>query len=115
MFEEIKHAARRTATVRRNTNLTPLQHHLLRELTADDRFVVVPSDKNLGPAIMDCEIYIKRALQDHLGNDKAFALLSSQQAHAILHKVKSDVKQLVMEHKKLLTTAEKAWFDRHFH
>jgi hypothetical protein len=59
MFEEIEHTACRTAKVRRNTNLSPLQHQLLRELANDNCFIIVPSDKNLGPAIMDREIYIK--------------------------------------------------------
>lgn len=113
MFEEIEHTARGSAKVRRNTNLSPLQHRLLRELANDNRFVIVPSDKNLGPALMDREIYIKRVLQDHLGNDKTYQQLSPQRAQCILQQVKSEVEHLIQEHKEILTTAERTWFERH--
>jgi hypothetical protein len=87
MFEEIEHTARCTSKVQQNTNLSPLQHQLLWELANNNHFGIVPSDKNLGPALMDHEIYIKRVLQDHLGNNKTYQQLSPQGAQRILQQV----------------------------
>ena len=65
----------------RRTNLTPPQHRLLTEVANDDRFIVVNTDKNLGPAIMDRVTYIERALIDHLGNTNTYEYIARHLAN----------------------------------
>jgi hypothetical protein len=65
-FERLTlHASKR----RRNRfNLNPQQYWVLRTLKSDRCFIVVLTDKNLGPAIMERDEYIKRVLDDHLND-----------------------------------------------
>ncbi len=48
------------------TSLTPNQKITLNELKQSTEFIIMPSDKNLGPAIMNREEYIKQVLTEHL-------------------------------------------------
>ena len=50
---QIKTLSRSFSHRRRHCNLSPLQHHLLRKVKDDKRFIVCLTDKNLGPAIME--------------------------------------------------------------
>jgi hypothetical protein len=47
-------------------NLLWHQHLALSQLQKDHRFLIISCDKNLGPAIIERDTYIKRALNDHL-------------------------------------------------
>jgi hypothetical protein len=47
-------------------NLTASQLHTLKELKTVKYIILQPSDKNLGPAILDYEDYIKHILEEHL-------------------------------------------------
>ena len=64
---ELKNAAQRFQ-VRRKSNITKLQLTTLKKLHKNDNFIVAPSDKNLGPVIMERYKYIKRAIKEHLGD-----------------------------------------------
>ena len=69
----------RTNTHRFSTNLTRRQHHLLRQLLGDLNFIIVPSDKNLGPCIIERDVYITKGLKDHLMNKKVYLNLTEQE------------------------------------
>ena len=47
-------------------NLTPIQERLLESFSNNPDFLVVPSDKNLGPVLLDRTTYVRRCLDDHL-------------------------------------------------
>jgi hypothetical protein len=44
-------------------NLTPLQRSALTKLRQNNNFIIKPTDKNLGPAVMDASTYVKQVLQ----------------------------------------------------
>jgi hypothetical protein len=48
------------------SNLTPIQSKALHSLKQNKQLVIKPTDKNLGPAIMDLDAYILQTLQEHL-------------------------------------------------
>mmetsp|Transcript_13423 Transcript_13423/g.32329 ORF Transcript_13423/g.32329 Transcript_13423/m.32329 type:complete len:711 (-) Transcript_13423:1443-3575(-) len=48
------------------SNLTPIQRRLLLTLRHNPDFLVLNSDKNLGPVIMERDTYVRRCLSDHL-------------------------------------------------
>jgi len=59
--------------VTRNNNKTPpcvsltaLQKTTIRELKHSDEFIILPTDKNLGPSIMNRDAYITQVFQEHL-------------------------------------------------
>jgi hypothetical protein len=47
-------------------NLTPLQKAAMKSLRSNSNIVIKPTDKNLGPAVLDAETYSKQVLQEHL-------------------------------------------------
>jgi len=65
---------------RSHPNITREQKTRLRELKQDERIVILPTDKNLGPSVLDTETYIDRALQDHLLNETNYRQLSQEEA-----------------------------------
>jgi hypothetical protein len=50
------------------SNLLPFQRTALTDLRRSSQHVVFNADKNLGPCIIERNIYIQRALQDHLSD-----------------------------------------------
>ena len=58
------------------TNLLPHQRCALSTLQQQDTFLIVPCDKNLGPAIIEHHDYLKIAMRDHLNNTTTYKLLN---------------------------------------
>jgi hypothetical protein len=69
-------------TRRVESNLTPLQTRLLQAFKNSDDFIVFPSDKNLGPALLERSEYINRALKDHLADPNTYQRLTEADASA---------------------------------
>jgi hypothetical protein len=65
---------------RAKPNLTPYQGRLLRLLAASDDFIVFPSDKNLGPVILERAECIRRAHTDHLSDSQTYKQLTMTEA-----------------------------------
>jgi hypothetical protein len=59
------HLPKNTATPN-VSNLTPIQSKALHSLKQNKQLVIKPTDKNLGPAIMDLDAYILQTLREHL-------------------------------------------------
>ena len=58
----------------------PLQTAALCDLTNSLDIIVFKTDKNLGPAVVERSVYIRRALDDHLLDTNTYRYLSEQQA-----------------------------------
>ena len=58
------------------TNLLPYQTHALQLLQQQQDFLICPCDKNLGPAIIERDDYIKIAMKDHLLDGRTYRRLS---------------------------------------
>ena len=54
------------------------QQHALCFLRQTTDFVILKTDKNLGPAILEKDAYVQRAMQDHLSSDTYWQLTSNQ-------------------------------------
>ncbi len=68
-----------------NTNLTRLQHHCLKAIKDDDRFIICMSDKNLGPVIMERATYLRKCFEEHLLCPRTYLRLSKEEATEKLH------------------------------
>lgn len=99
---------------RRPSNLSPAQHRLIRAIKADRRFIVCLTDKNLGPAILERAVYIRRAFQDHLGNANTYRALTSNDAEQLMEDTASRLKALIARHRSQLPYHELTYFERSF-
>ena len=61
------------------TNLLPHQHRALRTLQQHQRFLIVPCDKNLGPAIIEHHNYLKITMRDHLSDTTTYKSLTTNE------------------------------------
>jgi hypothetical protein len=90
-------------------NLPPAQLKRLQEIRDDPNLIVVPTDKNLGPAIMDKSDYINHCLDDHLLNDANYRRLDEAEAHRICYNAIAALKRLTINDKKLFKTDSSAF------
>jgi len=94
-------------------NLTHTQSSALRQLKKDENLTIKPTDKNLGPAIMETETYVIQILQEHLLT-KDYRRLSETMAKNRLADIKHNLKSLIDNNQGLLSKAELTYFQRSF-
>jgi len=70
----------KTNTTRARTNLTKLQYSCLHSIKNNSQLIVCPSDKNLGPVIMDRAEYFQRCLYEHLLCPHTYVRLTEEEA-----------------------------------
>lgn len=83
----------------------------LRQLKQHNSFTIKPTDKNLGPAILDTQTYIKQILQEHLLT-KDYQRLSPESAKQLLRNLSTTLKSLITSNATKLTKAELTYFQR---
>ena len=71
------------------TNLLPHQHRALRMLQQQQTFLIIPCDKNLGPAIIEHHDYLKIAMRDHLSDTTTYKSLSTSEIDRYLSEIKN--------------------------
>ena len=64
-------------TCKGKTNLLPHQQRALRMLQQQQTFLIVPCNKNLGPAIIEHHDYLQIAMWDHLNDTTTYKSLMS--------------------------------------
>lgn len=77
------------------TNMTRVQHNMLKDLQENENFIVTPSDKNLGPCILEREIYIQRALKDHLMDETSYRQLQEDEAEFLFKSTQKDLIKII--------------------
>jgi hypothetical protein len=65
-------------SMRSLSSLTSTQLTTLRSLQQNKHIIIKPTDKNLGPALMDLDRYIKQVLQEHLLTDDYIQLTETE-------------------------------------
>jgi hypothetical protein len=110
---QLRTLVRHNNTTRRH-NLPPSSRKLLQFFKRSHNFIILPTDKNLGPAIMERATYIKRSLSDHLNDTLTYQRLSQHEAIAILHKAESNMQAIIMKHKLFLPEHESTYLHRVF-
>ena len=78
-------------------NLSLLQQKLLRQLQNNKDFLVVPSDKNLGPVILERRKYIQRCLSDHLLKS-TYQRMTESQATNFVTKTRALLQRFILKH-----------------
>jgi hypothetical protein len=70
------------------SNLLHFQRHISATLHNSKEFLVIHADKNLGPAIIERNVYINRALKNQLLDKDTYRELTPQQANIAIQQIK---------------------------
>jgi hypothetical protein len=97
----------------RTSNLTITQHQTMKALRENKDFIIMPTDKNLGPAIMNRDEYIKQCLTDHLLTPH-YIQLTKKEALGRISYIRDLLTEIYNNHKKQLSQAETTYFTRSF-
>jgi mRNA-degrading endonuclease RelE of RelBE toxin-antitoxin system len=92
-------------------NLTPQQRAALKHLRTNHEIIIKPTNKNLGPAIMDTKTYIHQVLKEHLLTD-TYKQLSSKEAKEKNESIKNTLKNIINSNPTKLSPAEVTYFQR---
>jgi len=95
------------------SNLTPNQKITLNKFKQSEEFIILPTDKNLGPAIMNRDLYIKQVLREHL-TTPAYLQLTSEKALTEINNTKQLLLNAFNTYKHVLSQAEISYFNRSF-
>jgi hypothetical protein len=94
-FEKLLKKSHKTlvekATRTNSSNLTPLQAHALKSLKNNKNIVIKPTDKNLGPAVIDLKQYLHQILNEHLLS-KDYKQLTRQSTLSKMEDIKNTLK-----------------------
>jgi arsenate reductase-like glutaredoxin family protein len=93
------------------SNLTSIQAQALQAIKNNKELIIKPSDKNLGPTLMDLETYILQVLQEHLLT-KDYIQLSEREALNRMENLKLHLKNIIKEHHNSLPKTETTYFER---
>ena len=91
------------------TNLSPHQQWALRMLQQQQTFLIVPCDKNLGPAIIKCHNYLKIAMSDPLNDTTTYKSLTSIETDRYALEVQKHILAWLKTYHKKLTKMEHAF------
>ena len=70
------------------TNLLPHQHRA-RQMLQQQTFMIVPCEKNLGPAIIEQHDYLKIAMRDHLSDTTTYKSLLTSEINCYSSEIKN--------------------------
>ena len=99
---------------KRRHNIPIRPRKLLKTLPDNRDFIILTSDKNLGPAILERSVYKQRCLQDHLLDQTTYRLLTKEAAERRLASATYQFRWLVDSYKKQLPEEDKIYFQRSF-
>jgi predicted DNA-binding protein (UPF0251 family) len=81
----------------------------LRQLKNNKAITIKPTDKNLGPAVMDTSEDVNRVLTEHLLT-KDYKQLTQSEATSKMEQLKDTLKKLILSHSHILSQAELTYF-----
>ena len=95
------------------TNLLPHQQRALDDLQAQDELLVVPCDKNLGPAIIERDVYIQLIMDDHLNDAGIYRSYTPAQAQRWIDSTKTRLTDWIDTHKDKLSKSDRTSLRTH--
>jgi len=101
-------------SARNLNNLTYAQIKTLNILKQNKNLIIKPSDKNLGPAVLDTSTYIKQTLNEHLLT-KDYRQLTELEAKLLMDKARNTLQKLITDHQDILSKSEYTYFKRNIY
>lgn len=112
-LDDFKAAVRLLVKPRRcPSNLLWHQEKALKLLRNQNDFLITQCDKNLGPAIIERDEYIKMALQDHLLDRSTYRRLSTLEARMYHGQLKIRLGEWLKKHRGVLSKNEDTFLNR---
>ncbi len=112
-FDKLVTDERRSLPWTRRHNMDPSQRHVLGQLTTRPDLIVLQTDKNLGPCVIERDVYIKQVLNEHLLQEENYERLSPESAVTELRKQRSSFLSVYDRYKHTLPSkAEETYFSR---
>ena len=96
---------------RRSQNLLPSQKRILSELRRREDLLVVHCDKNLGPAVIKKEAYLKLAITNHFWDKVTYKRLSLYEAETAKNTLKGKLLSWLGKYRNDLTLDERKFFN----
>ena len=93
-------------------NLLPHQNRALQRLQQQQDFLIVPCDKNLGPAIIQTEDYLKIAFRDHLNDKTTYERLTDTRKNLLQTQIRNGITDWLKRYKRDLTNMEKRFLNK---
>ena len=78
-------------------------------LQQEQMFLIVPCDKNLGPAIIERQDYLKIAMRDHLSDTTTYKSLSTGDIDRYSSEINKNILDWLKTYNKKLTKMERAF------
>ena len=111
-FEEQLLYAKSKLPKKKHSNLTRIQKKTINFLHNHPDFIVFLADKNLGPAIIERDEYIRRALKDHLNDHLTYERLEKETALWDLFFQRNQILAFAKKHEKTMQDGEITFFKR---
>ena len=80
------------------SNIFPHHATLAATLRLHDNYIVVEADKNLGGCILMRDVYIQRAISEHLSNQSVYKPLTDRQADTLQRKINYDIESFISKY-----------------
>ena len=87
------------------------QLQTMQQLKMNKSFIIKPTDKNLGPAILDTETYVAKILSEHLLT-KDYKQLTEAEAITAMSDIKTKLKNIINDNQHILSKSEFTYFKR---
>jgi hypothetical protein len=93
-------------------NLLRHQRFALESLRSQNDFLIAQCDKNLGPAVIEREEYIRLAFRDHLSDASTYRYLDPAAVAHTRHRLFSLLRQWLVKYRSSLSKAERTFLTR---
>ena len=93
-------------------NISTRKYQLVISFRQHDRYIIIEADKNLGPCILEQETYIRRALEEHLGNTNNYQQITKTRAANIQQRLSWALGKWIQEFQSELPAQERDYLDR---
>ena len=96
------------------TNLSRIQENAMKKLRDNEEFIIVNTDKNLGPAVMLRRNYIESILNEHLLDKQTYRRVTAEEALSALETIRLKLNSILDKFKDRLTSQESHYLRHHF-
>ncbi len=81
----------------------------MNKLRQNNKIIIKPPNKDLGPVVMDTETYVKQILQEHL-TTKHYLQLSNTESHNCFKNIEKTLKDIISSNLDSLSKSEAIYF-----
>ena len=93
-------------------NLMTFQRQILNDLRDSKDLLIVMTDKNLGPAVIERDVYTRRVFDDHLLKPETYRRIETTEAAEITTNIKLKVGQFLQSFAKIIPENERQYLSR---